>query len=72
MTMRLGPDELLLATRVDVEPETSGDDLELVADEVERRVQASYPEVRHVFVDPTPGAGRSGRSSPDAPGDQVD
>ena len=55
MTMRLGPDDLLLATRVDVEPAASGDDLELVADEVERRVRAAYPQVKHVFVDPTPG-----------------
>lgn len=55
MTMRLGPEDVLVAARVDVEPETSGDDLELVADEVERRVRASYPDVKHVFVDPTPG-----------------
>jgi divalent metal cation (Fe/Co/Zn/Cd) transporter len=71
MTMRLGPDELLLATRVDVEPNTSGDDLELVADEVERRVQASYPQVRHVFVDPTPGAGHSARAKGEPAGDQA-
>jgi len=56
MTMRLGPEEILLAARVDVEPSRSGDDLELVADDVERRVRESFPAVRHVFVDPTPGS----------------
>jgi len=55
MTMRLGPEEVLLAARVDVDPARSGDDLELVADDVERRVRSAYPAVRHVFVDPTPG-----------------
>ncbi|MFD1947231.1 cation diffusion facilitator family transporter [Nocardioides aestuarii] len=55
MTMQLGPDEVLLAARVDVEPDRGGDDLELVADEVERRVREAHPSVRHVFVDPTPG-----------------
>ena len=56
MTMRLGPEEILLAARVDVEPDRSGDDLELVADDVERRVRDSFPSVRHVFIDPTPGS----------------
>jgi len=56
MTMRMGPEEILLAARVDVDPARGGDDLELVADDVERRVRSAYPAVRHVFVDPTPGA----------------
>lgn len=56
MTMRLGPEDILLAARVDVEPARSGDDLELVADDVEVRVRDSFPAVRHVFVDPTPGS----------------
>ena len=60
MTMRLGPEEILLAARVDVEPDRSGDDLELVADDVEKRVRTSLPAVRHVFIDPTP------RSPPDS------
>ena len=25
------------------------------ADEVERRIREEFPEVRHVFLDPTPG-----------------
>lgn len=55
MTMQLGADSVLLAARVDVEGALSGDDLEQVADDVERRVRAAYPSVHHVFIDPTPG-----------------
>ena len=53
LTMRLGPDDVLVAVRVDVDDAASGGDLEQVADEVERRIQEAYPEVRHVFLDPT-------------------
>jgi divalent metal cation (Fe/Co/Zn/Cd) transporter len=53
MTMRLGPDDVLVAARVDVDDTATGGDLERVADEVERRIKASHPEVRHVFLDPT-------------------
>jgi cation diffusion facilitator family transporter len=53
LTMRLGPDEVLVAARVDVENDASGADLERVADEVEQRVRERYPEIRHFFLDPT-------------------
>jgi cation diffusion facilitator family transporter len=58
LTMRLGPDEVLVAARVDVDDSASGGDLEQFADEVERRVRERYPAVRHVFLDPTPSATR--------------
>jgi cation diffusion facilitator family transporter len=54
LTMRLSPDEVLVAARVDLVDEASGGALERHADEVEQRVRARYPEVRHVFLDPTP------------------
>ncbi len=53
LTMRLGPDEVLVAARVDVDDSSSGGDLEQVADEVENRIREAFPEVRHVFLDPT-------------------
>jgi cation diffusion facilitator family transporter len=53
LTMRLGPDDVLVAARVDVDDSRSGGDVEQVADEVEKRVREHYPEVRHVFLDPT-------------------
>lgn len=53
LTMRLGPDDVLVAARVDVDDAATGGDLEQVADDVERRIREAYPEVRHVFLDPT-------------------
>ena len=55
MTMHLGADAILVAARVDVEPDRSAEDLEQVADDVEARLRDAHPEVRHVFIDPTPG-----------------
>jgi cation diffusion facilitator family transporter len=53
LTMRLAPDEVLVAARVDLDDTASGGDLEMHADEVDRRVRERYPEVRHIFLDPT-------------------
>lgn len=57
LTMRLGPEDVLVAAKVDVEDHKSGGDLEQLADEVDRRVREAHPEVRHVFLDPTPSRG---------------
>lgn len=56
LTMRLAPDQVMLAARVDLADGFRPDELELAADEVERRIREEFPEVRHVFLDPTPGA----------------
>jgi cation diffusion facilitator family transporter len=53
LTMRLSPDEVLVAARVDLDDDASVHELELAADEVERRIRDKHPEVRHVFLDPT-------------------
>ena len=65
LTMRLGPDDVLVAARVDVDDTASGGDVERVADDVERRIREAYPEVRHVFLDPT-AATRDGARAPSA------
>jgi cation diffusion facilitator family transporter len=57
LTMRLGPDEVLVAARVDVDDDASGGDLEQVADHAEQRIRERFPEVRHVFLDPTEAHG---------------
>lgn len=54
LTMRLGPDDVLVAARVDLGGGGSGDEFEKLADDVDARIQAAFPEVRHVFLDPTP------------------
>jgi cation diffusion facilitator family transporter len=56
LTMWLGPEQVLVAARVDLADGYSPDELEVAADEVERRIREEFPAVRHVFLDPTPGA----------------
>jgi len=53
LTMQLAPDEVLVAAKIDLVDESRGADLEQHADEVERRVRDRFPEVLHVFLDPT-------------------
>lgn len=53
MTMRMSPEEVIVAARVDLDDDASVDELEQAADEVERRLRTQHPEVRHVFLDPT-------------------
>jgi cation diffusion facilitator family transporter len=53
MTMRLAPDEVLVAVRVDMDDAATGDVLERFAEDVDQRVRRRFPEVRHVFLDPT-------------------
>jgi cation diffusion facilitator family transporter len=53
LTMRMSPEEVLVAARVDLDDDASVDELERAADEVERRLREAHPEVRHVFLDPT-------------------
>ncbi len=53
LTMRMSPEEVLVAARVDLDDDASVDELEQAADDVERRLREAHPEVRHVFLDPT-------------------
>ena len=55
LTMQMGADDVLLALKVDVEDDATGESIERVADDVETRVREAHPEIQHVFVDPTPG-----------------
>jgi cation diffusion facilitator family transporter len=54
MSMRLAPDEVLVAARVDMVDSKSGGDIERFSDEVDERIRERFPEIRHVFIDPTP------------------
>ena len=53
LTMRMSPEEVLVAARVDLDDSFTVDELEQASEEVERRVREAHPEVRHVFLDPT-------------------
>ena len=61
LTMRMSPEEVIVAARVDLDDDATVNELEKAADEVERRLREKHPEVRHVFLDPT--------DEPDEPGD---
>ena len=52
-TLQLGPGDILVAARIDVDDTASGGDVEDIDSEVERRLREQHPEVRHVFLDPT-------------------
>jgi cation diffusion facilitator family transporter len=66
LTMRMSPTEVLVAARVDLDDDSTVDELERAAEQVERRVREAHPEVRHVFLDPTHDPGESGRVGPTA------
>ena len=57
LTMRLSPDQVLVAARVDLADHLSPEELEHAADDVEGRIRGRFPEVRYVFLDPTPDGG---------------
>ena len=54
MTMRLSPEEVLVAARVDLADHLNPEEIERAADELDDRVKERFPEVRHLFLDPTP------------------
>lgn len=54
LTMRLAPDQVLVAARVDLADHLSPEDIERAADQVDTMVREQFPDVRHVFLDPTP------------------
>jgi cation diffusion facilitator family transporter len=54
LTMRLSPDQVLVAARVDLADDLTPEEIERAADRVDSVVRGRFPEVRHVFLDPTP------------------
>jgi cation diffusion facilitator family transporter len=53
LTMHLGPDHLIVAARVALDDEVSADQVEDLADDIDRRLAEKLPVVPHVFIDPT-------------------
>jgi cation diffusion facilitator family transporter len=53
LTMALGPASLLVAARLDFVPDVDSDEVEEVADELERQLREAVPEITEVFLDPT-------------------
>jgi cation diffusion facilitator family transporter len=56
MTMALGPNALLVAARLDLADGLDSSQVEELAGELEDELRQAVPEVREVFLDPTPRA----------------
>jgi cation diffusion facilitator family transporter len=57
MTMRLSPEEVLVAARVDLADHLTPEQIERAADEIDDLIRQRFPQVRHLFLDPTPDTG---------------
>ncbi len=55
-TMHLGPDQLIVGARVDLDDGVDGEGAEDLADRLDRRLAEILPETAHVFIDPTQNA----------------
>jgi cation diffusion facilitator family transporter len=58
LTMALGPTTLLVAARLDLAPDLESDEIEQLAEDLDHALREAVPGVEHVFLDPTPRAGR--------------
>lgn len=58
LTMLLGPNEVLVAAKIDFADDASGADIKAAADEAERRLTARLPGILHLFLDPTKSGGQ--------------
>jgi len=56
-TLIQGPDEILVAAKIDFRNMVSAEQVELACEDAERRLRARFPGVRRVYLDPTPGRG---------------
>lgn len=73
LTMYLGPESLLVTARVDLRDDLDADDIEALADRIDRDLREAVPGVTEVFIDPTPAPERArGAGGPGEPaGEQV-
>lgn len=64
-TMHVGPDSLIVAARVALGDESSANQVEDLADDIDDRLSERLPVTPYVFVDPTQTAARENGISPD-------
>ncbi len=53
LTMRMGTDSVLVATRVDLADDLDGGQVEELAEQIAQRIREKVPDVTDVFVDPS-------------------
>ncbi|HEY3503132.1 MAG TPA: cation diffusion facilitator family transporter [Actinocatenispora sp.] len=51
----LGPEQILVAAKIDFVDDVPAGEVERIADEGARRLRARFPKVSHVYLDPTAG-----------------
>jgi cation diffusion facilitator family transporter len=54
LTMQVGPEDILVAARLELDVELSTRSIERAMDELQREVRRAVPDVQQVFIDPTP------------------
>ncbi|MFD9029749.1 cation diffusion facilitator family transporter [Streptomyces sp. NPDC059567] len=64
-TLIQGPDEVMIAAKVDFRDVSSAEQVEWACEEAEEQLRERFPAVRRVYLDPTPGVA-PGQSRPDA------
>ncbi|HKN97157.1 MAG TPA: cation diffusion facilitator family transporter [Pseudonocardiaceae bacterium] len=68
----LGPDEVLVAAKVDFVDTASAPEVEAACEEVEQRLGARFPAIRQVFLDPTANLRRTTSDGTVAPSEVDD
>ena len=56
-TLIQGPEEVLVAAKIDFRDMASAEQVELACEQAESRLRDRFPAVRRVYLDPTPGHG---------------
>ncbi|MFE6039327.1 cation diffusion facilitator family transporter [Streptomyces sp. NPDC056452] len=67
-TLVQGPDEVLIAAKVDFRDVASAEQVEWACEEADEQLRERYPSVRRVYLDPTPGLGQRRRARRGADG----
>lgn len=63
LTMRLGPDELLVAARLDLSDDISAGDVEQVSADLDATLNDHHGQIKHVFLDATRSGERKRRDA---------
>ena len=59
LTMHVGPEDILVAARLELDDDLSTTSVERVMDELQRDVHRAVADVQQVFIDPTSAVGRA-------------
>jgi cation diffusion facilitator family transporter len=62
VTLLIGPAAFMVAAKVDFTDTVSGAGIEAACEKAEERLMVRFPEVKYVFLDPTPTAGHPQRT----------